>query len=140
MSDISLFTVDPKTRKVSFALKPKLIYGMEKLIQIILINLFTSPDGRDVLDPAIGGGIMDLIGDNIDIDNKSAVFAVVAEKIKKTEREIISSQIGVNCPNTEKLREIQIVDIEAGMNDNGTYVNVKLRIVNTAGQLTDIMV
>lgn len=140
MSDISLFTVDPKTRKVSFALKPKLIYGIDKLVQIILINLFTSPDGRDVLDPAIGGGILELIGDNIDIDNKSTVFAVVAEKIKKTEREIISSQIGVNCPNTEKLREIQIIDIESGMNDNETYVNVKLRVVNSAGQLTDIMV
>lgn len=133
--EIQVIDVNPSDRKIFFTLKAKKLKGISKLIQIVVLSLLNSP-GRDVLDPELGSGVMELIGTNIDPKNSTEAFGDIVQKIKKIETEIINSQIGNNDPANEKLSGIQIMDIET-IDDE---ILVKLRLVNQAGQSSDIVV
>lgn len=137
MDDIQFIDVDPDTRVVKFILKPKKVRGISKLIQIIVYSLLNTP-GRDVLDPDKGGGMLDLLNSNIDPNDSNEVFADVVRRIKKSESEIIKDQIGVNDPPEEKLSELQIVDLQRG--EQIDEISVRIRVVNQAGQASDIVV
>lgn len=136
MTDIQLIDVDPITRRIVFVLKAKTLSGISKLVQIVVISLLTSP-GKDVLDPERGGGILDLLGSNIDPNDSTELFAEVVQKIKKTEKEVIQSQIGLNDPSDERLREVQIVDLSKGANADELFI--RLRIINEASESIEVV-
>ncbi|NDC22657.1 MAG: hypothetical protein EBZ49_00780 [Proteobacteria bacterium] len=134
--DIQIINVDPETNVVSFGIKPKVLTGISKLIQIVVISLLTIP-GKDALNPDEGGGLQDLLGSNIDPEDSTSIFSEIARKVKKSETEIISNQVGSNDPPEEKLSEIQIVSIAQGNIDE---IFVTLRVVNQVNQASVIVI
>lgn len=137
MNDIQVIDVDPTTRLVTYGIKPKLVKGVSKLVQIVVISLLNIP-GRDVLDPSLGGGLPSLLGSNIDPNDSTEIFGDVVRRIKKTESEVISAQIGINDAPDEKLAELQLVGIKRGDSMDAIYVTI--RVINQAGQATEITV
>lgn len=135
--DIQFIDVEPQSRRVLYVIKPKKVKGISKLIQIVVFSLLNIP-GRDVLDPDKGGGLPSLVGSNIDPNDSTELFAEVVQRIKKSETEIISDQVGVDDPVEEKLSELQIVDLFKGAAADELFV--RIRVVNQAGQATDIVV
>lgn len=136
--DIQVIDVDQTTRKVFFVLKPKKVTGISKLVQIVVLSLLDVP-GRDVLDPDKGGGLPALLGMNIDPNDSTEIYAEVARRIRKTEEEIITDQIGIGDPDNEKLAELQILDISRS-DINIDEIFVKIRVISQAGRSVDIVV
>ena len=137
MSDIKLIDVDPITHVVTMKMEPKKVKGMFKLMQIVILSLLTVP-GKDVLHPSKGGGIPDLLNTNIDPSDSTELMAEVMQRVKKTEREVIDDQIGSNDSPEEKLREIQVISVKQGNNES--EILLRIRIINQAGQATDVTV
>lgn len=135
--DIQMIDVDQITRRVSFKMTSKTITGISKLIQIVVLSLMTVP-GRDVLDPEKGGGLPAMIGMNIDPNDSTEIYAEIAQRIKKTQKEVIDAQLGIDDDPEEKLQELQIVSIVKG--ESIDEVLVRLRIINEAGRASDIVV
>jgi hypothetical protein len=136
-ADIQVIDVDPITRRVVFGVKPKRITGVSKLIQIVVLSLMTVP-GRDVLDPEKGGGLPAMIGMNIDPNDSTEVFAEIAQRVKKSQAEIVAAQIGLDEDPEAKLQDLQIVSIQKG--ETPDEVLVRIRVINEAGRASDIVV
>ena len=137
MKDIQIMDVDPTTREVTFVTKPRLLSGISKLVQIVVLSLM-NVSGRDVLDPEKGGGLPSLIGINVDPLNSSSLFGEIARDIKKSESEIISDQLASSDPPEEKLKELQIINIGQGTNIDEIFI--KVRVINQVNQSINIMV
>ena len=135
--DIQVIDVDPVTRKVFFTLKAKKVTGICKLIQIVILCLMNTP-GRDILDPSKGAGLRTLVGSNIDPNDSTELYGDIAQKINKAEAEIIASQVGINDPSSEKLAELQILDINSGVKADEIFI--RLRIINQEGRASDVVV
>ena len=135
--DIQVIDVDPVTRKVFFTLKAKKVTGIYKLIQIVILCLMNTP-GRDILDPSKGAGLPTLVGSNIDPNDSTELYGDIAQKINKAEAEIIASQVGINDPSSEKLAELQILDINSGVKADEIFI--RLRIINQEGRASDVVV
>lgn len=134
--DIQLIKIDPVTRVVSLKMSTKKVVGISKLLQIVVLSLFNSP-GKDILDLDRGAGIPDMIGMNLDPDDLTEVLSEVTRRIKNTEREILTEQIGLNIPPTEKLRELRLISVGPGANLG--EVAVRVRIVNELGQRAEVV-
>lgn len=135
--EIRLIEIDPLTRRVSLRLQPKVVTGVLKLAQIVIISLLNIP-GKDILDPTSGGGIPELIGFNISTDDMLEITSELTRRIRKTETEVLSKQIGLTITASERLKEIRILLIEPGASDD--EVLVRLRIINELGQQLDVVV
>lgn len=133
--DVQLIKIDPYTRRVSLELSHKPITGVMKLIQIVYLSLMNNP-GKDVLSPDRGGGFPSMIGMNIDTEDTTEIFGEIAQRVKKTQTEIIDDQIGLNLEPEEKLRDIAIMEISPGEIDE---IFVRLRVINEAGKVTDLV-
>jgi len=129
--DIQCISVDPVTKQVSFGLKPKTVKGISKLFQIVVLSLMNVP-GKSALDPERGGGIPAMMGINIDPNDSTAMQGEIAQKVTKTEREILEDQLTSSDPPEERLRELQIVSIKPG--ETADIWLVTLRIINELGQ------
>lgn len=135
--DISLIYVDPNTRVVTLQLGTKTVKGLTKLVQIVVLSLLNTP-GRDILDPMMGGGIPEMIGMNIDVSDLTEVASEFTRRVRKTEKEILNGQIGLDISPSEKLREIKIVDLGAGAAFD--EIKATLQIINELGQQSDVVV
>lgn len=135
--DISLIQIDEETKRVSLKMGSKPVTGLTKLVQIVVLSLLNSP-GRDILNPDKGAGIPDMIGMNIDPTDLSEVLNELTERIKKSEKEIIQDQIGLNAAASEKLRELRIISVSPG-EDLGEVV-ARIRIINELGQQSDVVI
>lgn len=135
--DISLIYIDPNTRQVSLRLESKTLKGMSKLAQMVVLSLMNSP-GQDILDPDRGGGIPEMVGMNFSSDDLSEVLNELTRRLKKTESDIITDQIGSNAPADEKLKELKIIKVGPGQTID--EVEAKIRIINELGQQSDIVV
>ena len=135
--EILLILIDPNTRRVSFKIQPKIASGITKLTQIVLLSFLNIP-GQDVLDPELGGGIPELLGFNFGPDEQNEIVSEVTRRIRKSEAEILSQQIGMTIPASERLKEVQIIGIDEG--DGIDAIFLRLRIVNELGQQQDVVV
>lgn len=135
--EIRVIKVDPNTGRVTFELQSKFISGIDLLVQVVVLSLL-NVQGQDVLDPEQGGGLPALIGQNIDPNDPTEIFADVALRVKKTQAEMISNQIGLEIPASERLREVTIVSIEQGANID--EILVRLRVSNEEGRTTDVVI
>lgn len=136
--DIQVIDVDPITRKVSFGIKPKKVTGISKLIQVVVLSLMNIP-GKDVLDPDKGGGLPAMIGSNIDPNDSTELYGEIARRVRKSETEIVADQVGLGDSPSEKLAELQIIDIRRS-EVNMDEIFVRIRVINQEGRATDIMV
>ena len=135
-SDIQIVVVDPNTHVVTFKIRPILITKISKLIQIVVLSLLGIA-GRDVLDPDKGGGLPSMVGQNFDPGDMNEVFAEVAQRVRKTEQEVLQAQVGLQEDPEAKLRLIQIMSLQQGQSID--ELAVKLRIINEAGRTADIV-
>jgi len=111
---------------------PQKAVGMAALIQIVLFALFTDP-GRNTMYPDRGGGIGSMIGSNVSEENQSELFGEVAERVDKIKGEIVETQNSMaSLPADEKLRDIQVLNVESGTNID--EIVVKLRLTSEAGE------
>jgi len=133
--DIQVIKVDPYTRRVSFELTHNPLTGVMKLVQIVVLSLLNDP-GKDILDPEKGGGFPSMIGMNIDTEDTTELFGEIAQRVKKTQTEIINDQVGLDISAEEKLRDLAIMEIVPGEIDE---IFVKLRVINEAGKVTDLV-
>jgi hypothetical protein len=136
-ADIAVIKVDPNTRRVSFKLQNKKLSGIDKLVQIVVLSLLES-SGQDVLDPDRGGGLNTLVGSNFDPSDPTEILGEVAHRVRKSEKEIIESQLGLDESPESKLSEIQIMGLE--QSENIDEVFVRIRIINEVGQISDLAV
>ena len=134
--DVAVMQVDPVTGRISFGMSPVPLKGATKLVQIVVLSLLNVP-GKDILDPLSGGGLPELVGTNIDATDTTEILAEVARRVKKSQSEIIASQVGLNIPDEERLKEIQIVSITPG--ETIDEVLITFRVINEAGRVTDLV-
>lgn len=135
--EILVIYIDPATRRVSLRIQPRVASGVLKLTQIVLLSLLNIP-GQDVLDPELGGGIPELIGFNFGEGELNEIAAEVTRRVRKTETEVLDQQIGLTIPPSERLREIQVLNIEQG--DGIDSILSRLRIINELGQQQDVVI
>lgn len=136
MTDIQLITADPDTGELSWGLSSRPTSGLSELVQVVVLSLLNVP-GQDVLDSDKGGGLPAMIGTNIDSDNINEITAEVARRVRKTQKEIVAQQIGLDLAAESKLRDIQILSVAYG--ETNDIVLVRLRVVNMAGRQSDIV-
>ena len=135
--DIQLVHIDPVTKVASLKMGTRMVSGITELVQVVVLSLFNTP-GKDVLDPGMGSGIPDMIGMNLDPDNMTEILSEVTRKIKATEKEVLTEQIGLNLPPAARLRELRLVSIVPGANLG--EVEVRLRIINELGQKSEVVI
>lgn len=134
--DISLLKIDGITRKVTLEVGSKTVSGLTKLLQIVVLSLLNNP-GRDILDPDRGAGIRDMIGSNFDPTDLNEILGELTRRIRKTEKEILADQVGLNAQPSEKLREIKIISVAPG--DALDEIAARIRIINELGQQSDVV-
>jgi len=134
--DISLLKIDGITRKVTLEVGSKTVSGLTKLLQIVVLSLLNNP-GRDILDPDRGAGIRDMIGMNFDPTDLTEILAELTQRIRKSEKEILADQVGLNVISSEKLREIKIISVSPG--DALDEIAARIRIINELGQQSDVV-
>lgn len=127
--------IDPVTRRATLRASHRPVTGITKLVQIVVISLLNVP-GQDILDPDAGGGLPELIGLNFDPDDSSELMSEVARRVRKTEVEVLNSQIGLDCPPDERLKEVTVLSVGPGA--QADEMTVRLRVVNELGQRSDI--
>ena len=135
--DIQLISIDPLTKVASLKLGNKLVTGLTELVQIVILSLFNTP-GKDILDPDRGSGIPDMIGMNIDPNDMNEVLGELTRRIKLTESEILTDQIGRALPPESKLKELKLISVGPG--EVLGEIAARIRIVNEKGQQSEVVI
>lgn len=78
-----------------------------------------------------------MIGLNFDPTDLSEILSELTRRIRKSEREILSDQVGLNAPSSEKLREIKIISVAPGAALD--EIAARIRIINELGQQSDVV-
>lgn len=134
--DLGTIKRDPLTGAVSFGMSAQPITGTAKLTQIVVLSLLNVP-GKDLLDPALGGGVPELLGMNIDLTDMTEVTAELVRKVKKTQSEILAAQVGLAISDEERLSQLSIESVGPGESEDSIAITV--RIINAAGRVTDVV-
>ena len=134
--DVQCIFVDPVTKRASLKLGSKILTGAPKLLQIVVLSLLNIP-GKDALDPGQGGGFPAMIGGNFDPSDETELFSEVVRRVKKSQKDILESQVGLNIIPDEKLLELHVVSITG--NPGGDSADVKLRLISESGRTQDVV-
>ena len=107
------------------------VSGLEKLLQIAVVNLLTDP-GTDSIDPARGGGLIQTLRQHGrpkggDYSKLTSGFQVA---VSKAEAEMVADQASYSLPSTERLASMRLRSVLP----TGNGVNVEIEIVNEAGE------
>lgn len=124
-------TLEPNKLFMEIGTTPTSVEGIQKLVQLIIKILLTSP-GRDLFEPQVGGGFLRQIGRNISLNNVSVLMTDLSVGITRTVAQIIESQSqDPAIPDDERLLSLDIVD--AVFDAESVSVFVALRVVSVAG-------
>lgn len=136
--DLQVIQIDPNTGVASMGIPavPRRLTGQEKLVQIVVLFILKNP-GQDVFTPTEGTGFRDMIG-QYNFTSPDEIRAVVVQRIKQIESQILASQsVGIGDP-TERLKEMSVQDM--AFDDNTRTLFVRIRIVSESGSETDVVV
>lgn len=122
---------------IGFGRPPEYISGIDKLVQVVTIELLTSP-GRDINDPSSGGNLRSLIGSNVAFDDEGEVFAEIRIMVSAAEANIIRKQRNAQRPANEKLARLELIDIVP--DEQNAQLEVILRVVSLDQQDTEAIV
>jgi phage baseplate assembly protein W len=89
----------------------KKVAGNPLVEQLVTKLLFTTP-GTDLFDPAMGGGLLNVLSQRVNDSNMSTVSAEIGTAIIRTESQIIASQSDVPLDPSEQLLSIDILSID----------------------------
>ena len=108
---------------------PKVISGIGKLAQSVEKLLLTTP-GTDLFNPDSGGGILGLVGTNIDPAAEKELFSKIQQSIGYVETEILNAQEGANLPLDEQLVSLTLSNVRV---DNFDTINISILVRSKAG-------
>jgi hypothetical protein len=139
MDDFRMFIIDADNKVIFEPPKtPQKATGIAKLLQIVMFALFTVP-GRNVFNFDRGGAIETLIGSNLDPDDPSEMLSEVTQRLEKIKTEIIESQANLIYESPDaKLRDLQVIKVESGVNID--EVVVKFRIITESGASYQVVI
>lgn len=139
MADIKIVHKDPNTGVLTIGIPrpPQFVSGIDLLVQIVTIELLTSP-GRDIIDPDAGGNLRSLIGSNMAFDDEAEIFAEMRVMVSAAEENIKRKQRNSNRPASEQLGQLQLIDIVP--DEENLQLEVILRVVSLDQQDTSAIV
>lgn len=137
--DLRVLIQDPTTGALTLGLSrpPQYVSGIDKLVQIVVLELLNN-GGRSIFSPGSGGGLRALLGTNIDYDDVSELFSDVQVTLSRVEENIKQAQVSTSRPPSERLSQLQIVDIIP--DESNLAVDVYLGVVNEEGDLAQAVV
>ncbi len=110
----------------------KQVEGITKLVQQVLKWMLTTP-GRDLFDPAFGGGFLKHVGRTISRNNAGSLMTDLTVGLSQTQAQIIEFQTqDPSIPNEERLLSLDIVD--AFFDKDSASIFVGIRIKSVAGE------
>jgi hypothetical protein len=138
MSDIQIVQFDPTTGLASLGMgnAPKIIHGMDKLKQIVVLEYFRDP-GQSVLNPNEGAGLRAAIG-QYNIGSPDALKLYFVQRTQFIAKKILSyQQPGVGMPS-ERLTALTVLDVAT--DSTGTRLAGSVQITSEAGDIAQIVV
>lgn len=137
--DLKVLIQDPTTGALTLGVPrpPEYVSGIDKLVQIVVLELLNN-GGRSIFRPGAGGGIRALLGTNVDYDDVSELFSDVQLTLSRVEDSIKQAQTSTSRPPSERLSQLQIVDIVP--DESNLAVEVYLGVVNEQDELADAVV
>jgi hypothetical protein len=137
--DLKVLVSDPTTGALRLGLSrpPQYVSGIDKLVQIVALELLNS-GGRSIFNPGGGGGLRALLGTNVDYDDTSELFSDVQVTISRVQQNITTGQVNTSRSPSERLTQLQIVDIVP--DENNLEVRVLIGVVNEEQQLGQAVV
>lgn len=136
--DLKVIQIDSISKKVSFSLGDKFEYveGIEELVQLFIISLYNTP-GKSLLFPQDGGGILNLLNTNLDINDKVSLLSTLKNVVEKTKNEITQKQSIIENPEL-KLRNAKICSLENG--DSPDEISITIQIENENGNMSRFII
>ena len=137
--DLKILSRDPSTGALTLGLPrpPEYVSGIDKLVQIVALELLNN-GGRSIFSPGSGGGLRALLGINTDYDDPSELFSDVRVAVSQVEQNIRTAQVTTTRPPSERLAQLQIVDIVP--DESSLAVQVFLGVVNEEQSLAQAVV
>lgn len=139
MSDIKIVYRDENTGVLTIGIPrpPEYVEGIEKLVQIVVIELLTS-SGRDIIDPNDGGNLRSLIGTNINYDDESEIFTEIKMLVSLAETNIKKRQVSVARKSNEQLASLTLTDVVP--NEDQGLLEIFIRVQSMDQQSTQAIV
>jgi hypothetical protein len=137
--DLKILSRDPNTGALTLALPrpPEYVSGIDKLVQIVALELMKN-GGRSIFNPGSGGGLRALLGTNVDYTDPSELFSDLRVTVSQVEQNIKTAQVNTQRPPSERLSQLQIVDILP--DDSRLQVQVFIGVVNEEQSLAQAVV
>jgi hypothetical protein len=137
--DLKVLIQDPNTGALTLGLSrpPEYVSGIDKLVQIVVLEILNN-GGRSIFRPGAGGGLRALLGTNTDYDDVSELFSDVQVTLARVEENIKRAQVTTSRPPSERLSQLQIVDIVP--DEPNLAVEVYLGVVNEEQDLAQAVV
>jgi hypothetical protein len=111
-------------------LSDTVVEGFQKLIQRYIKYFLQSPNSN-IFSPS-GGGVLKMIGQTT-IDDGQSIISRLSDATKIAKDALIKEQSNLSLPLSEKLLDVQILNITMIADDN---VQITKQIINKAGQNT----
>jgi hypothetical protein len=133
MPDLQILIRDAETGRLRLGLPrpPRFVSGIDLLVQIVAL-LFMENGGRSIVSPGRAGGLRALLGSNIDPSDPSELMTDMRLIVSRVEQQIKQEQVRTKRPPSERLRNLQLVDIVP--DDTSTEVELVVAVVNEEQQ------
>jgi hypothetical protein len=133
MSDLKILTVDESTGRITPGLPspPEEISGIELLVQIVAL-LYLTNGGRSIVTPDRVGGLRRFLGGNVNLEDPAEFFADVRMMTSQIEQQIKKEQVATKRPPSERLQELQLIDIIP--NEEESSVEIRVAVINEEQQ------
>jgi len=123
-------TFEPATVVFQLSRPPQMVSGIDRLVQMFLMELFTTP-GSDIFDPKSGGGALALVGRNSGGDRGAVVGLTRA--VDAAKRSIAKKQAQFKrVPNEERLLSATLSNVS--FNSLASVLSGQIEIKNMSGQ------
>jgi len=139
MPDLKILTVDSNTGRIRPGLTspPEEISGIDLLVQIVAL-LYLTNGSRSIVTPDRVGGLRRFLGGNTNLDDPSEFFADIRMMTSQIEQQIKQEQVSTRRPPSERLQELQLIDIVP--DEEQSAVEIKVAVINEEQQQQQALV
>jgi hypothetical protein len=125
-------TTEPAKLFFEFGRTPRSVEGIQKLVQLVIKILLTTP-GRDIFNPGLGGGFLSHVGKNISVNNSAGLMTDLTVGLSRTQSQIVAGQSAdPSIPNDERLLSLDLAD--AVFDTASLSVFIAIRVQSVAGE------
>ncbi len=127
-------TVQTRT-ELRFAQGAGRVDGLDKLVQLVIINLLTDPS-TDATNIKRGGGLKKSVYSHHNIQNLPAAMSVISSAVAKTEREMLADQAQYSLPATERLQRLRVLRVNPSLPIG--KIEISIQITNATGHVRQV--